>query len=207
MRSFVHSKIVPGPTIHGHSTQWFSGGELGATTNILTWQWAPGAQARVVVSQVKDPLAVATKVALSVTIDTSSPARLPYTLKSPQGFTLTEFETDTRPEYSPGATAAYSGPMSSYISVTANLLGGGIGKPNTSYQGRPVQLSQEPGNKTTNVHVLIAAGDLKMRGLCAYHANSTITFANFKTLCLTTTASAKRVADLRKPATWPSFKG
>lgn len=191
-------KATAGPTIRGHSSRWYNAKDLGY---LLRWQWAPGADAYVTVRGLPNPLALATRIASSLTVNLSTPTRLPYTLRSPSGFQLKEFVTLNSKVASPSAIVAYGGPGPSYVSVNANPLGNGIGKPNATYQGRPARVTQVNGLTS----VVMAAADLKVTGTCNYRSNAKFTAAQFKTLCVATTVSVKRVADLRTPKTWPVF--
>jgi hypothetical protein len=202
----AHDKPIAGPTVHGNASKWYSLGELGY---LLTWQWAPGAEAQVSIRGFANPLAVAAKAARSIKVNLADPTRLPFTLKSPSGFQLQEFETTTSAITSPAATVAYGSASKSFVSVNANLLGNGIGKPTTTYQGRPARVTSQfntEGVNNTFISVQMATGDLKVTGTCNYRPNKTITLARFKTLCIATTGSVHRVADLRTPATWPEYK-
>ena len=206
-KAFKDSKVVAGPVIHGHASKWY---DLGHERYLLRWQWAPDAEAYVSLEETPDPLAVATRVASSMRVDLSTPTRLPFTLRSPSGFQLMEFETATSSITSPAATVAFGGPGKSFVSVNANRLGSGIGigKPNTTYQGRPARItvqSNTEGVNNTFISVVMAFADLKVTGTCNHQPNTTITAAQLKALCLATTASVQRVADLRTPATWPVF--
>jgi hypothetical protein len=198
LRSFSKSKVVDGPSINGHPSKWY---DLKADGYLLLWQWAPGAEGYLALRMLPNALPLATRLARSMTVDLAAPVRMPFTVQAPMGYQLSEFETVTYAGACRAATVAYGGPAGSYISITANPLGGGIGKPTTTYHGRPARTAQEADLTTT----LMAAGDLKARGMCSYRANPTITAAQVKALCLATTASVKRTADLQAVKTWPVF--
>ncbi|SHN47385.1 hypothetical protein [Cryptosporangium aurantiacum] len=191
-------KETDGPLIDGHRSTWRN---LGDSGYILRWEWAPGAEAQVALQGVKKPLAVATRVASSLQLDLETPTRLPFTLRPPSGYELREFQTTTDPTDSPAATVAFGGPGLTFISVNANLIGNGIGEPNTIYQDREARVTTQDGYLT----VVMAASDLKVTGTCNYRSNSMLTAAEFKALCLATTASAQRVADLETPGEWPVY--
>ncbi|MFG1922659.1 hypothetical protein [Cryptosporangium sp. NPDC048952] len=187
-----------GPTIFGHPSTW---DDMGDGEYALRWQWAQGAWAYVTVRAVKDPLNLATRVAKSISVDLTAQTRLPYTVTTPKGFELAEFQTTASPTASPAATVAFAGPASTFISTNANTLGNGIGAPTETYQDRPTRVTQQQ-NYTT---VVMAASDLKVTGTCNYRATKEITSGDFRELCRATTASVERTADITQPSNWPPY--
>ncbi|GAA0246336.1 hypothetical protein [Cryptosporangium japonicum] len=202
-------KTTPGPSIHGHPStlnQWDPG--FGWQ---LTWNWAPGAPASVVVVGYPNPGELAAKIATALRVNLTGHARLPFTVRAPAGALLSEFQATvdlSGTGRQPSATAAFGGPGSGFISINTNPLGAGIGDADSVYEDRPARIKTEKsgngqgGEFTTMV---VAADDLKVTGTCNYNPNPEVSAAEFKKLCLSTTASVRRVGNFTNASEWPIF--
>ncbi|MFI5954318.1 hypothetical protein [Cryptosporangium sp. NPDC051539] len=200
-------KSVPGPSINGHPSTWNRwDGEFGWQ---LLWNWAADAPAQVTIRGFPDPEQLAAKIAAAVRVNFTGHARLPFSVRSPEGGLLSEFQATVELSgrgREPSATTAFAGPGRGFISINTNPLGTGIGKPDSTYEDRPARISSIPSiNDGTFTTMIVAAGDLKVTGTCNYTPNPTITLEDFKKLCLSTTASVQRVGNFENASDWPIF--
>jgi len=201
------SAATDGPVIQGRPSKWhYLGEDFGY---LLKWTWAPDAQAYINVQGIPDQQALAVRLASTLSVNLNARPTLPFSLRAPYDFTLGEFQTSYSlgsGRRAPSATVVYGGPGPTFISVNANPLGTGIGAGNTTVDGRPAQVKDEHHNPgATYTSVVMATGDLKVTGTCNHRTSSPLSAGRFKDLCLSTTASAERLADLGEPATWPVF--
>lgn len=202
-------KTTPGPSINGNPStlnQW--DGKFGWQ---LLWNWAPGAPASVVVQGYPNPGELAAKIATAARVNLTGHARLPFTVRAPAGALLSEFQATvdlSGKSREPSATASFGGPGSGFISINTNPLGTGIGNADSVYEDRPARIKTEQsgngqgGEFTTMV---VAADDLKVTGTCNYNPNPEVSAAEFKKLCLITTASVRRVGNFTNASEWPIF--
>ncbi|SHN43412.1 hypothetical protein [Cryptosporangium aurantiacum] len=202
LKSASHSG-TDGPAIGGRPSTWTAIGDFGFE---LRWDWAPNAEAYVVVPKLPDPRNLAVRIASSLSIDLSTATRLPYTFEAPEHFTLREFQTTTSPTgiRAPSATVAYGGPGPSYVSINANPIGNGIGTATTTIEDRPARVVDER-SMTELTSVVMATGDLKVTASCSYRQNAEFTAAQLKAQCLELAATVQQSADLENQAEWPPF--
>ncbi|TQS46817.1 hypothetical protein [Cryptosporangium phraense] len=207
------NKIVetrPGPSINGHPSTLNKWDDPFGWQ--LLWNWAPDAEAEVDIEGLPNPEQLAAKIATAVRVNFAGHARLPFTLRAPTGALLSEFQAtidlSSGKGRKPSATVAFAGPGSGFISINANPLGTGIGKPDSVYEDRPARIKHERsgnGQGGTFSTMIVAADDLKITGTCNWNPNPEVTEAEFKKFCLSTTASVQRVGNFRNAADWPIF--
>ncbi|WP_035855448.1 hypothetical protein [Cryptosporangium arvum] len=168
-----------GPAIEGHPSEWVDQGDERYT---LVWRWAEDAWASVATTGLPDPLALATTVATSMSVDLEARTRLPFTVTTPDGFELTEVDTGSAPSVS----MEFTGP-SSTMRVTVEPLGDGIGAATETFRGRPARVD--------GTAIVMAAGAVKVTVACRAKYDP----------CRETAASVDPIADLADPAAWPPY--
>ncbi|TQS46827.1 hypothetical protein [Cryptosporangium phraense] len=137
-----NASSVAGPEIGGEPSRWFTA--AGTHEHELRWQWAPGAEAGVLVDDGPDALETAVRIATSTHV-TDTALRLPFTIATPPAYRLDSVTFSRRGDELRTYGATYQDPATGSfidVGVASNTLTLDF-EPNAVIAHRPGQTIQD----------------------------------------------------------------